>query len=261
MSSFFFCRYHRITCADKKEFDFDPCLMEIFIVGYVMDIRRRMGKGEWVFAKLNGTKPPSKKQMVDNYGLFAQKDSIKLMVDFESYVKNCLTTHSSLLDAVQTALLIKPRPVKMAKKIKKDNVFTASNGMEFELSDGLLTRFLDENPESFKDYTGLFKISTNGSLSSEEPQVVKLVDECAPVYEKMLEEEQAEKAQKREENKRKRKLAKSDSSKNKRQRTEDHPYSDDQASQNQASPNRRNANARNGGLVDDEAAEDNNAAE
>ena len=149
----------------------------------------------------------------------------------------------------------------MAKKKKQDNVFTASNGMEFELSQELLTRFCDENPESFKDYTGLFKISTNGPLSDEDPQVVKFVDECAPVYEKMLEEEQAEKAQKREENKQKRKLAKTNSSRNKRQRTEDHPYSDDQASQNQASPNPRNANARNGGLVDDEAAEDNNAAE
>ena len=226
--------------------------MEILIVGYVIDIRKRLGRGEWVFSKINGTKPPSKSELVDRYGMFAQKGLIKLMVNFETYVKECLETHSSLLDAVQNALLIKPKPVAMAKRAakKKDNVFTASNGMEFEVNSDLVTRFLNENPKQFKNFTGLFIISPDGPLSAEEPQVMSLVEKCAPIYKKMLEEEKAEKAKKREENKKKRKLNQASTRKRKRQKTDDHPYSDDQASNNDDA---------GGGLVDNEASEDNEA--
>ena len=225
--------------------------MEILIVGYVIDIRKKLGKGEWVFAKINGTKAPTTSELIDRYGLFAQKGLIKLMVDFQTYVKECLETHSSLLDAVLNAVLIKPRPVKMAKKNKPktDNVFTASNGMEFEITPELSNRFFKENPDQFKDFVGLFKVIPDGVLSSEEPQVTAFMDKAVPVYEKLVEEEMAEKAKKKEENKKKRKISRASSRQSKVQKTDDHPYEAGQGGRP----------SQGASLIDGKAVEDNDA--
>ena len=161
--------------------------MEIMIVGYVIDIRKRLGRGEWILGTLNGTSAPKVGDLINNYGMFAKKKLIKINISFEDYVNKCLTDESYFLDAIQNASIIRRSSVKRAKsmskpKPKKDNVFTSSDGTEIEITDEIFTRYFLKHPTELKDNEGLFKIIPNGVLDPSEPQVNALVDSISPEY-------------------------------------------------------------------------------
>ena len=220
VSKTLFFSYRRIS-GPRKDFDFDPCLMEIMIVGYVIDIRQRLGDGEWVFAKLNGTQPPKISELIDRFGLFAQKNLINLLVDFPSYVKNCLAQESSLLEAALHASSIRPRPVKSSNpKPKEENLFQLPSGEWVKVNDEILTLYFQDHPEELKDHDGLVNVAPVGILNQEEELVGKLLEKLLP-YQQQIEAELEEAANQEKLEAAKRKRGATRSRKNKKQKTSD----------------------------------------
>ena len=50
--------YKRISVKEKKDCDSDPCLMEILIIGYVIEIRKSISEGVWPFTTPTVNKEP-----------------------------------------------------------------------------------------------------------------------------------------------------------------------------------------------------------
>ena len=186
--------YCRISGEASRDFDFDPGIMEIFIVGYVIAIRKKLGNGEWIFNSLNGTSAPKLKEFSNNYGIFATKNLIKINFNFDTWVQNCLDDEASLLEAAQNAALICPhkakKPRAKRKKPQKDNVFLDPDGYEYEANEEILTLFFRRNPKAFLEFDGLFKILPDGVLNTDEPIVKNLVDQLGDFH-KELKDSQA----------------------------------------------------------------------
>ena len=184
-------RFKRIS-GNKKDFDSDPCLMEVLVVSYVLSIRKEVGEGKWPFHNpYDSEKPPSKSYLFFNYGVMARQGTFGLNSSFESFVKKCLDNDNVLLKAISDAVSISPRPVRTSKKApakEKKDTFLTSEGEEIVVDNELLTRFFTDKPSRLAEYSGLVEVTPTAMFNKGEPVATALADELYPHFLVLLKE-------------------------------------------------------------------------
>ena len=172
-------RYHRISGTEKWVFDFDPSLMEILIVGYVVEIRKCLSENIFPFIVPSHSSSPTISDLYASGGIMSKRKLYHLKLSFLSYVQDAISNDNALSRAVENALLIMPRKVRKSK-LTKTRKYADSNSFKFAINEKVLTTTFQNRPDLYPIYKDHLKIVLAEKLDPDAEVTIKLVEELSP---------------------------------------------------------------------------------
>ena len=176
-------QYRRISVKDvKKDCNLDPCLMEILIVAYVIEICKKISKGFWPFYSPFSSNSPKANELYAKGGIIGIYSKYQLSFSFSEYVKKCLENGNFLARAVHNTHQLKYQaPKKETKKRPGPKSVTFKVGdRNVPFNSEIINKFLKNNPEGFVDHMEFFEVMPRAKIDPNHENFQILLKKLAP---------------------------------------------------------------------------------